>query len=50
IAAGELIAHEAGVQTAPLRQGLSEISVVAAPPALFEALRSLLAQAGAGDV
>jgi myo-inositol-1(or 4)-monophosphatase len=50
IAAGELIGREAGLITAPLKEGLSEISVMAAPPALFEPLRSLLAAAGAAEV
>jgi myo-inositol-1(or 4)-monophosphatase len=49
IAAGDLIAREAGVLTAPFREGLADISVVAAPPALFEGLHALLGRVGAAD-
>jgi myo-inositol-1(or 4)-monophosphatase len=50
VAAGELIAREAGAITEPLADGLEEISVLAAPPMLVDALRALLLGAGAASV
>jgi myo-inositol-1(or 4)-monophosphatase len=50
LAAGELIASEAGAQLGAIGGGPPEPgSVIAAPPALFEPLRELLVAAGAAD-
>jgi myo-inositol-1(or 4)-monophosphatase len=50
LAAGELIASEAGAQLGAIEGGPpAPGSVVAAPPALFEPLRELLVKAGAAD-
>ena len=50
LAAGELIASEAGASVGAIEGGPAKPgSVVAAPPALFEQLRVLLLEAGAAD-
>lgn len=50
LAAGELIAAEAGARVGAIEGGPAKPgSVLAAPPALFEPLRELLVEAGAAD-